>query len=103
MPSKTPRQHRAMEAAANGKSTLGIPKSVGKDYVEADAVRMADGGEAGSDSDAADNEADAASEAADNASEAPSPGGPARWGSLSRAPLVRATPAKHQRQRNPSG
>lgn len=36
MPSKTPRQHRAMEAAAHGKSTLGIPKKVGKEYVKAD-------------------------------------------------------------------
>lgn len=36
MPSKTPRQHRAMEAAAHGKSTLGIPRKVGKDYVKAD-------------------------------------------------------------------
>ena len=37
MPSKTPRQHRAMEAAAHGQSTLGIPKSVGKEFVAADA------------------------------------------------------------------
>ena len=37
MPAKTPRQHRAMEAAAHGESTLGIPKSVGKEFVAADA------------------------------------------------------------------
>lgn len=36
MPSKTKKQHRAMEAAAHGKSTLGIPKKVGKDFVAAD-------------------------------------------------------------------
>lgn len=36
MPSQTPRQHRAMEAAAHGHSTLGIPKSVGKEFVAAD-------------------------------------------------------------------
>ena len=36
MPSKTERQHNAMEAAAHGHSTLGIPKSVGEDFVAAD-------------------------------------------------------------------
>lgn len=36
MPSKTAKQHRAMEAAAHGKSTLGIPKKVGKEFVAAD-------------------------------------------------------------------
>lgn len=36
MPSKTPKQHRAMAAAAFGHSTLGIPKKVGKDFVAAD-------------------------------------------------------------------
>lgn len=36
MPSKTPRQARAMKAAAAGHSTLGIPKKVGKDFVAAD-------------------------------------------------------------------
>lgn len=36
MPSLTPKQHRAMEAAAHGHSTLGIPKSVGKEFVAAD-------------------------------------------------------------------
>lgn len=30
-------QHRAMEAAAHGKSTLGIPESVGKEFVKKDA------------------------------------------------------------------
>lgn len=30
-------QHNAMEAAAHGKSTLGIPKKVGEEYVEKDA------------------------------------------------------------------
>lgn len=36
MPSKTPKQKRAMRAAAAGKSTIGIPKKVGKKYVAAD-------------------------------------------------------------------
>jgi len=36
MPSKTKRQARAMRAAAAGKSTLGIPKKVGKEFVKAD-------------------------------------------------------------------
>ena len=36
MPSKTERQRRAMRAAAAGRSTLGIPKSVGKEFVAAD-------------------------------------------------------------------
>jgi len=36
MPSKTPKQRRAMRAAAAGKSTIGIPKKVGKEYVKAD-------------------------------------------------------------------
>lgn len=36
MPSVSPQQHRAMEAAKAGKSTLGIPKSVGADFVAAD-------------------------------------------------------------------
>ena len=30
------KQHRAMEAAAHGKSTLGIPESVGKEFVSKD-------------------------------------------------------------------
>ncbi len=36
MPSKTPKQARAMRVAAAGKSTLGIPKKVGKEFVKAD-------------------------------------------------------------------
>lgn len=32
-PSVSAKQHRAMEAAAHGHSTLGIPASVGKEYV----------------------------------------------------------------------
>ena len=40
MPSLTPKQHRAMEAAAHGKSTLGIPKSVGQEFVQADKEKM---------------------------------------------------------------
>lgn len=39
MPSKSGKQHRAMEAAAHGKSTIGIPKSVGKDFAKADAAK----------------------------------------------------------------
>lgn len=36
MPSVSEKQRRAMEAAAHGRSTLGIPKSVGKEFVAAD-------------------------------------------------------------------
>lgn len=36
MPSTSEAQHRAMEAAAHGHSTLGIPKKVGKEFVDAD-------------------------------------------------------------------
>lgn len=36
MPSKTPKQRRAMRAAAAGHSTLGIPQSVGREFVAAD-------------------------------------------------------------------
>lgn len=36
MPSVSDKQHNAMEAAAHGHSTLGIPPSVGKDFVNAD-------------------------------------------------------------------
>ena len=36
MPSFTPRQHRAMAAAAAGHSTIGIPKKVGQEFVAAD-------------------------------------------------------------------
>lgn len=35
MPAKSKSQLRAMFAAAQGKSTLGIPKSVGKDFASA--------------------------------------------------------------------
>lgn len=34
MPAKTEKQYRAMQAAAHGKSTLGIPKKVGKEFVK---------------------------------------------------------------------
>jgi len=46
MPSVSDKQHNAMEAAAHGKSTLGIPSSVGKKFVAADAGKkgMAAGG-----------------------------------------------------------
>lgn len=36
MPSQSPKEHNAMEAAAHGNSTLGIPQSVGKEFVAAD-------------------------------------------------------------------
>jgi hypothetical protein len=36
MPSKSSKQHRAMEAAAHGRSKIGIPKKVGKEFVKAD-------------------------------------------------------------------
>lgn len=36
MPSKTAKQHRAMAAAAHGKSNIGIPKSVGQEFLKAD-------------------------------------------------------------------
>ena len=45
MPSVSAKQHRAMEAAAHGNSTLGIPEKVGKEYANAD--RMAAGGNKG--------------------------------------------------------
>jgi hypothetical protein len=35
MPIVSEQQRKAMYAAASGKSTLGIPKSVGKDFVSA--------------------------------------------------------------------
>ena len=37
MPSVSEKQHNAMEAAAHGHSTLGIPESVGKEFVKADS------------------------------------------------------------------
>lgn len=36
MPSVSDKQRRAMQAAAHGKSTLGIPKKVGQEFVKAD-------------------------------------------------------------------
>lgn len=39
MPSTSKAQHAAMEAAAHGKSTLGIPKKVGKEFAAADAAK----------------------------------------------------------------
>ncbi|KVK89909.1 NUDIX domain-containing protein [Burkholderia sp. MSMB1498] len=39
MPTVSEKQHRAMEAAAHGHSTLGIPKSVGEEFVNADKAR----------------------------------------------------------------
>lgn len=39
MPSVSRAQQKAMFAAANGHSTLGIPKSVGKDFANADIAR----------------------------------------------------------------
>lgn len=36
MPSVSDAQRRAMAAAAHGHSTLGIPKKVGKEFIEAD-------------------------------------------------------------------
>jgi hypothetical protein len=39
MPSVSPKEHRAMEAAAHGHSTLGIPANVGKEFVAADAAK----------------------------------------------------------------
>jgi len=35
MPAKSAKQLRAMAAAAEGRSTLGIPATVGREYVEA--------------------------------------------------------------------
>jgi hypothetical protein len=40
MPSKSQAQNRAMRAAAEGKSTLGIPQKVGQDFVQADQGRQ---------------------------------------------------------------
>lgn len=39
MPSVSEKQRRAMQAAAHGKSTLGIPKKVGKEFAAADAKK----------------------------------------------------------------
>lgn len=37
MPAKSEAQRKAMFAAAEGDSTLGIPKAVGKEFAESDA------------------------------------------------------------------
>ena len=48
MPSTSEKQHNAMEAAAHGHSTLGIPEKVGKDFSAADkGKKFAKGGAAG--------------------------------------------------------
>jgi hypothetical protein len=39
VPSKTPKQRRAMQAAAHGKSKIGIPKKVGKEFARADRAK----------------------------------------------------------------
>lgn len=39
MPSVSAKQHRAMEAAAHGHSTLGIPAKVAKEFVAADSAK----------------------------------------------------------------
>ena len=39
MPSKSEAQRKAMQAAAHGKSTLGIPASVGKEFAAADSKK----------------------------------------------------------------
>lgn len=39
MPSVSKAQNAAMHAAAEGRSTLGIPKRVGQEFVKADAGR----------------------------------------------------------------
>ena len=39
MPSVSEKQRRAMQAAAHGHSSLGIPKSVGKEFAAADKAR----------------------------------------------------------------
>lgn len=39
MPSESQKEHNAMEAAAHGHSTLGIPQSVGEEFVQADKGR----------------------------------------------------------------
>ena len=36
MPSVSEKQRRAMRAAAAGKSTIGIPRDVGREFVKAD-------------------------------------------------------------------
>lgn len=36
MPPRSEKQRRAMQAAAHGKSTIGIPKSVGQEFAASD-------------------------------------------------------------------
>jgi 8-oxo-dGTP pyrophosphatase MutT (NUDIX family) len=43
MPAVSERQERAMQAAAGGTSTLGIPQSVGKEFVVRDGAELAAG------------------------------------------------------------
>ena len=40
MPSTSEKQRRAMEAAAAGKSKIGIPQSVGKEFRAADRAKL---------------------------------------------------------------
>lgn len=40
MPSVSGKQHRAMAAAAHGRSNLGIPKTVGQEFLKADTGRQ---------------------------------------------------------------
>ena len=43
MPSKSEAQRKAMQAAAHGKSTIGIPASVGKEFAAADSAKRKKG------------------------------------------------------------
>lgn len=43
MPSVSEKQRKAMQAAAHGKSTLGIPASVGKEFAAADSKKRKQG------------------------------------------------------------
>lgn len=43
MPSVSDKQHRAMEAAKHGNSTLGIPQSVGEEFADADEAKARKG------------------------------------------------------------
>lgn len=40
MPPVSKKQRRAMEAAAHGKSTIGIPKKVAREFVAADVGKL---------------------------------------------------------------
>lgn len=44
MPAKTEKQRRAMAAAAAGKSTLGIPQSVGREFMGGGSKKYSTGG-----------------------------------------------------------